>query len=352
MKKYTDDVQFVFSRCHHHHHRWDSKKKRLVPLYACLRKGTKEKCKGGFPKDKQLTMQAKVVCRGVAAKHGLRVSGRRNALGSILGKRACPWFSGTAAAFSALFRSNTNTMPNLRVPITAKTHEQSCTRNCVTGSDSSKKLWIIAQKAGKQTTGYFAGYTVKRQPVGKYELQQSAQSLNFLQAQIRDDKQMRQIARVTNRMLSDLEVKGTLRSAPEEFNLAMNMHDQDVLAAEFIRTYRTAEFCGKDLLIRLEHEQRAMHKSISATMMRLPRVQVTKQSHVGAPPPWVELYGFRNEQGKYYYISRWEFAMWWYPLRLWPPCHPHCGGRTVWTDEGKRFYELHRHTDPPVPLEP
>ena len=39
-------------------------------------------------------------------------------------------------------------------------------------------------------------------------------------------------------------------------------------------------------------------------------------------------------------------------MRLWPPCHPHCGGRTVWTDEGKRFYELHRHTEPPVPLEP
>ena len=31
MKKYTDDMQFVFCRCHHHHHRWDSKKKRFVP---------------------------------------------------------------------------------------------------------------------------------------------------------------------------------------------------------------------------------------------------------------------------------------------------------------------------------
>ena len=89
----------------------------------------------------------------------------------------------------------------------------------------------------------------------------------------------------------------------------------------------------------------------TTTTIRLPRVQVTKQSHVGAPP-WVELYGFRNNHGKYYYLSPWEFTMWWYPVRLWPPCHPHCGGKTVWTDEGKRFYELHRDTDPPVALEP
>ena len=75
-------------------------------------------------------------------------------------------------------------MPNYRVPITATTHESTCTRGCVSKGDSNKKLWIIAQKAGKQTTGYFAGYTVKRQPVGKYEMQQSAQSLNFLQAPI------------------------------------------------------------------------------------------------------------------------------------------------------------------------
>ena len=101
-----------------------------------------------------------------------------------------------AAIFTRVYsqiRSNTNTTPNYRVPITAKTHESTCTRGCVSNSESNKRLWIIAQKAGKQTTGYFAGYTVKRQPVGKYELQQSAQCLNVLQAQIRDDKPLRQL---------------------------------------------------------------------------------------------------------------------------------------------------------------
>lgn len=53
----------------------------FFPLYACLRNGTKDKCKHGHPKDKQVSKKAKVVCRGVAAKHGLRIFGRRNALG-------------------------------------------------------------------------------------------------------------------------------------------------------------------------------------------------------------------------------------------------------------------------------
>ena len=327
LAQYSADVQFVFSRAHHHHHRWDEKTKRWMPLLACLRQGTKDKCKAGFPKNLQISEVAKVVCRGVAAKHGLRISGRRNALGSILGKRNCPWFSGTLPAFAALFRSNTNTSPNFRVPITAKTHEASCGRDCLDREDSDKKLWLVAQKAGKQTTGYFAGYTVKRQPVGKYEMAQSTLSLNSLQAQIQDDKPLRQVARVTNRILSDLEVKGKLSPAPEEFNLAMHMEPHDVMAAEFIRTYDSVDFSGRDLLQRLEREQKQASRGAAATMMRLPTVKVTAMAHVGAPP-WVELYGFRSAHGKFLLLSPFEFHMWWRPVRLWPPCHPDCAGRT------------------------
>ena len=58
-------------------------------------------------------------CAGVARKHNLRISGRRNALGSILGRRRCAWFSGTTSLFAAVFRSNTHTAPNYRVPLRA-----------------------------------------------------------------------------------------------------------------------------------------------------------------------------------------------------------------------------------------
>lgn len=81
---------------------------------------------------------------------------------------------------------------------------------------------------------------------------QSTLSLNLLQARIRNDKPLRQDARITNRILSDLEVKGTLRPAPGEFNSGMNIEEQDVSAAELIRTSKNIVFCGKVMLMRLE----------------------------------------------------------------------------------------------------
>eukprot|EP00973_Karenia_brevis_P034192 4716137-Karenia_brevis.AAC.1 len=56
----------------------------------------------------------------------MKVSGRRNVYGSILGSRRCMWQSGTTPLFAAVFRSNTHTQPNHRVPVCAETHEPSC----------------------------------------------------------------------------------------------------------------------------------------------------------------------------------------------------------------------------------
>ena len=155
-----EDVQFVFSRVHHHIHK-RGEQGLLVPLSACKSKAKKGACNHDFPKVKHINARVKVVCRGVAAAHGLRVSGRRDAFGSLLGKRSCVWFSGTAPGLAALCRSNTNTMPNFRVPITSRTHDASCARACLRAADSVKKLCVIAQRAQKQTPGYYCGYSAK-----------------------------------------------------------------------------------------------------------------------------------------------------------------------------------------------
>ena len=91
----------------HHWHALDENGKR-VPVKYCLggkqqkakRGQRKLRCRGKFPKTKQITCTAKVVCPGIAAQHGLRISGRRNALGSILARRLCAWMSGTKAIFA------------------------------------------------------------------------------------------------------------------------------------------------------------------------------------------------------------------------------------------------------------
>ena len=147
-QKYMEDVQFVLSRTNHHHHRWT--KHGRVPLTACRPKGRKNSkvCKGGFPKEKQVTAVARIVCKGVATQMALRVRGRRNALGSIMGKRNCQWLCGSARILTSLLRSNTNTMPNYRVPILPETHDARCGQNCVDDDGMMQKLCTECEGRG------------------------------------------------------------------------------------------------------------------------------------------------------------------------------------------------------------
>ena len=56
----------------------------------------------------------------------------------------------------------------------------------------------------------------------------------------------------------DFHHNTTVRPCTEEANLCMNVHDQDVTNAEFIRTFRCINFPGYLFLQRLEME---MHSS-------------------------------------------------------------------------------------------
>ena len=89
-KNYFADVQAIFSRVQHHMHK--RTKNGFVPLKSCQRKIGKSKkagvtCKADFPKTNLCLPSTVHVCRGLAKKLKLRVSGRRNALGSFVGKR-------------------------------------------------------------------------------------------------------------------------------------------------------------------------------------------------------------------------------------------------------------------------
>ena len=109
-----------------------------------------------------------------------------------------------------------------------------------------------AQRAQRNTTGYYTGYIQKRQPVGKFELRQAAQNLRYLAKSIQDKSNRSQYHQMANRMLGDVEFRGHARPATEEFNLAANHDDSDVTRAEFLRSFVTHTFCGGDLLRREE----------------------------------------------------------------------------------------------------
>ena len=122
-----------------------------------------------FPMDQRLTDTPLVVCGGIAKDKGLKVSGQRSSLGTILGRRNNPWLNGTARAFVTVFGFNTDVSPNDRLPIMEETHEQRCSKACV-GNVSIASIACKAQRSQTLTMGYFSGYIVKAQPVGRYEL--------------------------------------------------------------------------------------------------------------------------------------------------------------------------------------
>ena len=136
-----------------------------------------------------------------------------------------------------------------------ETHDADCKNECWKKA-SLTKLTAIAQRAQRNTTGYFSGYISKRQPVGKFELRQATNNLQYLVKAIQSKSNKEQYHRVANRMLGDLEFRGHAKASTEEVNLSANSHEQDVTAAEFIRTYRTQTFAGGQLLRREKHEKK------------------------------------------------------------------------------------------------
>ena len=229
-KEYLQDVQFIFSRVQHHVHK-RSPTKGYVPINACKCKGKTQKlvCKANFPRPEcQCLSTSLVICGGLAKKLGLKTTGRRNALGSTLGKRRCQWQSGTHPAFAVLFRSNTHTAPNFRVPIMPGTHEDSvchskCCRRILEGPDAARQLKVqskIAQRAQRQATGYYCGYTFKGQPVGKKFLRAASETLNYLKTSLESKTtEGQRWHRLTHTMFTDFQHRSMLRTAAEEQNL-------------------------------------------------------------------------------------------------------------------------------------
>ena len=303
------DAQSVFSRVQHHVHR--KTKKGYEPLKACLskRKCQKGQCKADFPKTKLLSPRALVVCRNLARRMGLRVSGRRNSFGITVGARSCEWQSGTTPSFAVLFRSNSHTLPNYRVPLLPETHEdESCkSRSCrehVSNPKNLKAMSKLAQRAQREATGYYCGYTFKRQPVGQRFMKAAAESYSYMTTGLADKAPGQKWHRITHRVLTDFQHRSMLRPAAEEWNLASNSHKQDPTNAEFFRTYRSEIFPGYRLVERLKTEKKG-HET------RETRKRVPLDETSGPIKNFEDLYGYRGTHPDVHLLSPWEFLMHW-----------------------------------------
>ena len=109
-----------------------------------------------------------------------------------------------------------------------------------------------------------------------------------------------QLAHVCNRMFTNLEGKGILRSGVEEYMLASQYKPFDELSAEFIRTFRHEFFFGKYFLDRYDDVSEGKDATIDKC---LPKKQLPNGCR-----DVVSLYGFRSKDPRLYYMSPWEFT--------------------------------------------
>ncbi len=217
-------AQFFFSRCQHHTHPKNERGDR-VPLTACKQKGTKGvkkdlTCKHGFPKSTENHIRCKVICNGVVAKHALKALGRKGCLGAILGERDDEWHTVTTASLAVCFQSNTNTCIVDRLPIIRETHDKECVMDCVK-QHSTRHICEKGQRDQMRTANYLTSYFSKRQLVGKYEVSKCIEGLEYLGARMQEQSVGAQVQRTTHRLLTNMECRGTLRTAQGIFHLAV-----------------------------------------------------------------------------------------------------------------------------------
>ena len=76
-------------------------------------------------------------------------------------------------------------MPNCRVPVLPETYEASscpskaCAEHVANHTDT-KKISKVAQRAQREDTGYFCGYSFIRQPVGSNHMRAAREAQNYL----------------------------------------------------------------------------------------------------------------------------------------------------------------------------
>ena len=142
----------------------------------------------------------------------------------MLGRRTCPWLSGTTPAFAAVFRSNSHTQLNHRLPLLPETHDDElCSKRCHKECGNIKVICKLAQRAQREATGYYCGYTFKGQAIGRTYLLKASQSLDYLTDALENKTAAQRMHHITNKCFSDMFHRCCSRPTTEEWNFTCSL---------------------------------------------------------------------------------------------------------------------------------
>jgi len=135
-------------------------------------------------------------------------------------------------------------------------------------------------------------------------------------------------------MITYIEMNGTIRGAVEEFHLCTNLHKNDALFAECIRSFPHVTVDAQKWLHRLEMEiERVAEMQVTAMVPPAKKPQIRSRKTI----PHMDIYGFRALNTPFSRLSAFEFLRYWTAEALDPPSNSDANSRTVWTDAGRRL---------------
>jgi hypothetical protein len=154
--------------------------------------------------------------------------------------------------------------------------------------------------------GYFGGYSSKMQAIGEKETKQLREAAQRKVSAEAKDSDARDFQKYVRRLVKDLEMKGTIRTAVESVNLSLYADHTDVLMAECIRTFPTVTFPAPLLLKREEVETFTVS---GASIISSLHHGHSNRARMYIEPPFDLMYGFRGSEQAVDLLSPYENAV-------------------------------------------
>ena len=182
-----------------------------------------------------------LVCRGLAERMNMPISGKRSALGTLWGPMNDPNLNGTHPALLAALRCNSDVQLPYRFPVNEITHDEArCDQSCHL-LQTTDDIVREAQRTQAAQAGYACDYQNKRHPIAMHEVKEWQKGHGGLQQEVQDKPTGYAGARTAKHVLTDLYGRGVSRGAVESVNLLSHAAANDPVKAESIRSAPVVE---------------------------------------------------------------------------------------------------------------
>lgn len=283
-----------------------------MPLHGCQKADKPGACKSEFPRTAWLSDKGDVLCPCKAEGFGMSTQGRKNRLGALHGPYGNEWLNCCHPALLAALRGvNVDVQLPYRLPF-------GCDQ-CGKAMSKQQQREIIraVQRAQDAQTGYCADYCAKNQPMAFHEIKEFQKGHQHLHSKYQQEPIDKLAKRHLTRFLSDAYCKGIVRGQVECCNLRAHSKAGNVVAAERITTAAFCSFPGRNFLQTVNTAFAEAEEWTAGKKYVWTGKGSAEQRQLHEMDP-AQVYGHRPKQDDVWFLSPYEFTMYWdcLPLKM------------------------------------